>query len=131
MYQVYFMCVLMSFNSFLLVVCEISSIISNNLHHSEILQFSSSLSSKWNVYGNTMTVLNSDNLDIYEPIELETAVEIYSNTFLPNVQPYVSCKEFSTHDRTSMLIILNDLEYEDDIIKRHYRWVHYANVQHC
>lgn len=122
------MWVLMSFNSFLLVVCEKSSIISNNLHHSEILQFASSLSSKWNVYGNTMTVLNSDNLDIYEPIELETAVEIYSNTFLPNVQPYVSCKEFSTHDRTSMLIILNDLEYEDDIIKRHYRWVHYERA---
>lgn len=94
-------------------------------NHLEVINFASYLTSKWSVYGNTMTVINMHNLDIKGILIYKSAMEIYSLNYKA-INRNDTCEEMSDFDKATLLIILDDVDYDvETILQNHYRWRQY------
>lgn len=97
--------------------------------YSQIINLASTISDKWNVFGNTLTVIYWDNLDITKPLKYESALEIISLDHSRPPQNYSICGDATNFDKTSMLIFINDLHFDINIIlKKYYNWIHYKRA---
>lgn len=108
-----------------LVFCILPTIIQKE-KHLQVINFASHLTSRWNVYGSTMTVVNMKILDITGVLVYKSALELYSINYAPTIDYETSCDEVSNFHKTTLLIILNPIEYSiEKILENHYRWQQY------
>lgn len=118
--------IIISFFIFL-VRCELAVVVDDS-KYSDVISFASYVSSKWIVYGNTLTVINL-NMDISKPIKYESAIEIISPSMRVPAKIKGSCNVDYHFDKTSILIISNNTQFKVELLlENYYTWLHYRRA---
>lgn len=106
--------------------CELLAV-PNIDRDSIIFNIANNISSAWNVYGNTLTIVNIGVLDNLSALSYNSAVELLSPLSESIIENNSSCEGISSYDRTAILLILREFKVNIKI-DNIYKWPHYKRA---